>query len=248
MLHHCWWRLFLWMGGPDAPAAPTSPHCPHHAVPQGWPPKPRPPPAAASMSAGKFATPSVAPWLLQDREMLGTGKLWGGQCCPLPRPPAPGSVPQHPAGPQPVDQHLPTPLAASSDGCAACQGTNATPPPFFKRLNIKRPKCSSYFSVNVAAKYSPVDVACKTKAIDNVISPGEPLRHRISFTFTETRYPRPPAQRQGSALHPCTQDLLGFAFPFSGLFMRRKVNTIRFGLLLSLLALSVGHGSMGQGD
>lgn len=186
------------------------------------------------MSTGNFATPLVTPWLLQDREMPGTERAWGGQH----RPPwhtgsvVPAASPWHLTGPQPVDQHLPAP-AAPSDRYADCQDTNATPVSFFKQLNIKRPKCSSYFSVNAAAKYYHVDVACKTKAIDNVISPGERLWHRISFMCTEICYLHPPVQHWSSAVHPCTGDLLGFVFPFAGLLIRQKVNTLCFVLLLS---------------
>lgn len=141
---------------------------------------------------------------------MGTGKVWGDQQCPHSTQ-AVGRQQRPPSTVQVPCLLLSTSPVAPSKRYADCQGTNATPLPFFKRLNIKRPKCSSYFNVNVAAKYYHFDVACKTKAIDNVISARELLCHSISFTCTETCYLCLPAQHRSSA--PWHQGLSGLCFP-----------------------------------
>lgn len=245
---------YRWVA-PMHPLPPTSTHRPCHALPQGRQPKLHRP-ATTSTSPGNFAAPLFTPWLLQDHDMPRTGKAWGG--LPPHHPPrhtgsaVPAVSLQHREGPQPVDQHLSAPPAATSDRYADCQGTNTFPVSFFKRLNIKRLKCSSYFSVNVAAKYYHVDAACKTKAIDNVIYLGEPLQHRISFTCTGTSYLCLPAQHRSFAVHPCSRDLLGFVFPFAGLLIWQTVTVLCFVLLLSNESCTQ-HGcspeqSMGQDD
>lgn len=137
---------------------------------------------------------------------------WEGRGCP---------TPAASRRPQPVAQHLLAPPAAPADRYADYQGTDAFPVSFFRRLNIKRLKCSSYFSVNVAAKYYHINAACKTKAIDNVVSPGEPLRLRITLVRTQ---PCCLCLLRSSAVHPCTRPRRGVVFPFAGLLAQQPVH------------------------
>lgn len=200
---------------------PRCTHCPH--LPTLSSPHPAPGTAAKVPSAsggfqqyGKLCstlghpTASAAPRGARD---------WEGRGCPTP-----AASHQPRAGPQPVAQRPLTPPAAPAGRYADCQGTDAFPVSFFKRLNIKRLKCGSYFSVNVAAKYYHINAACKIKAIDNVISPGESLRRRITLVRAQ---PCCLCLLRSSAVHPGTRLLRGVVFPFAGLLVQQPLHADR---------------------